>query len=255
MAAIYILSGYQNYFNRQIKEPKELVAAYPQDLISYYDTGNVTQVINFNPADGVIAHHTVGRPENPYDGLGDYFLYTEDGVNVTSRWFIVESTRTRQGQYNVTLKRDVIADNYNEVLNSDCFIQKATVSDESALIYNQEPITTNQIKTAEYPLKDESKMAWIVGFVNREAPAKTFAINSTVVADYEMSSYRFKEYFLKDANEVPIIDGYVYVTNTQDSSSPTAFRFVLDQYAEQTYLGNSTSKGDYKYTEEYGKLK
>ena len=255
MAAIYILSGYQNYFNRQIKEPKELVAAYPQNLVSYYDTGNVTQVLNFNPADGVIAHHTVGRPENPYDGSGDYFLWSEDGINVTSRWFIIESTRTRQGQYNVTLKRDVIADNYNEVLNSDCFIQKATVSDESALIYNQEAITTNQIKKAEYPLKDESKMAWIVGFVNREAPAKTFAINSTVVADYEMSSYRFKDYFLKDANEAHIIDGYVYVTNTQYSSSPFASKFVLDEYANQTNLGNSTSKGDYKYTDQNGTLK
>lgn len=98
-------------------------------------------------------------------------------------------------------------------------------------------------------------MAWIVGFVNREAPAKTFAINSTVVADYNMSDYRFKEYFLKDANSETIIDGYVYVTNTQYSSSPTAFRFVLDQYAEQTYLGNSTSKGDYKYTDQNGTLK
>lgn len=255
MAAIYILSGYQNYFNRQIKEPKELVAAYPQNLVSYYDTGNVTQVINFNPADGVIAHHTVGRPDNPFDGLGDYFLYTEDGVNVTSRWFIIDSTRTRQGQYNVTLKRDVIADNYNEVLNSDCFIQKATVSDESALIYNQEAITTNQIKTAEYLLKDESKMAWIVGFVNRESPAKTISINSTVVADYELSSYRFKDYFTKDANSETIIDGYVYVTNTQYSASPNAFRFVLDQYAQQTHLGSSTSKGDYKYTDQNGNLK
>ena len=98
-------------------------------------------------------------------------------------------------------------------------------------------------------------MAWIIGFVDREAEAKTFSINSTVVADYEMSSYRFKDYFNKDANSFTFIDGYVYVTNTQDSSSPTAFRFVLDQYAEQTYLGNGTSKGDYKYTEEYGKLK
>lgn len=195
MAAIYILSGYQNYFNRQIKEPKELVAAYPQNLVSYYDTGNVTQVINFNPADGVIAHHTVGRPENPYDGLGDYFLYTEDGLNVTSRWFIIESTRTRQGQYNVTLKRDVIADNYNKVLNSECFIQKATVNDESALIYNQEAITTNQIKKAEYPLKDESKMAWIVGFVNKEAPAKTFAINSTVVPDFKVDKLEDWQYY------------------------------------------------------------
>ena len=195
MAAIYILSGYQNYFNRQIKEPKELVAAYPQNLVSYYDTGNVTQVINFNPADGVIAHHTVGRPENPYDGSGDYFLWSEDGLNVTSRWFIIESTRTRQGQYNVTLKRDVIADNYNKVLNSDCFIQKATVNDDSALIYNQEAITTNQIKTSETPLKDESKMAWIVGFVNREAQAKTIAINSSVVPDFKVDSLENWQYY------------------------------------------------------------
>ena len=98
-------------------------------------------------------------------------------------------------------------------------------------------------------------MAWLIGFVDREAPKKTISINSTVVADYEMSSYKYKEYFTKDANSSTFIDGYVYVTNTQYSSSPTAFRFVLDQYAEQTYLGNSTSKGDYKYTEQNGNLK
>lgn len=195
MAAIYILSGYQNYFNRQIKEPKELVAAYPQNLISYYDTGNVTQVLNFNPSDGVITHHIVGRPENSYDGSGDYFLWTEDGVNVTSRWFIIESTRTRQGQYNLTLKRDVIADNYNEVLNADCFIQKATVDDESALIYNQEQITTNQIKTKETPLIDESKMAWLVGFVNRDTEAKTISINSSVVPDIKVDSLDDWQYY------------------------------------------------------------
>ena len=98
-------------------------------------------------------------------------------------------------------------------------------------------------------------MAWIVGFVNREAPAKTFSINSSVVADYNMSDYRFKKYFLQDANSETIIDGYVYVTNTQHSASPTAYKFVLDQYANQTYLGNSTSKGDYKYTDQNGTLK
>ena len=226
MAAIYILSGYQNYFNRQIKEPKELVAAYPQDLISYYDTGNVTQVINFNPADGVIAHHTVGRPENPYDGSGDYFLYTEDGVNVTSRWFIIESTRTRQGQYNVTLKRDVIADNYNKVLNSDCFIQKATVNDDSALIYNQEAITTNQIKTSETPLKDESKMAWIVGFVNREAPAKTITINSSVVPDIKVDSltnWDFNQYVDKGVVDdlYPVVRAYIRPFTSRDYQKAT----------------------------------
>lgn len=214
MAAIYILSGYQNYFNRQIKPPKELVAAYPQNLVSYYDTGDVNQVVNFNPSDGVITHHVVGRPENPYDGSGDYFLWTEDGVNVTYRWFIIESTRTRQGQYNLTLKRDVIADNYNEVLNSDCFIQKATVDDDSTLIYNQEPITTNQIKTKETPLIDESKMAWLVGFVNRETAAQTISINSSVVPDIKVDSLDDWQYYKYIGSgvapgESPIMRAYV----------------------------------------------
>lgn len=195
MAAIYILSGYQNYFNRQIKEPKEMVAAYPSNLVSYWDAGNTTQVLNFNPNDGVITHHIVGRPDKPFDGSGDYFLWTEDGITVTSRWFIIESKRTRQGQYDITLKRDVIADNYQSVLNSDCFIQKATVDDESPLIYNQEPITVNQIKTKETPLIDESKMAWIVGFVDREAKAKTLSINSTVIPDIKVDSLSDWEYY------------------------------------------------------------
>lgn len=191
MAAIYILSGYQNYFNRQIKEPKELVAAYPQNLVSYYDR----DIINFNPADGVITSHVLGRQSNPYDGSGDYFLYSQDGVNVTSRWFIIESLRNAYGQYKLTLKKDVIADNYQDVLTADIFVEKATVDDDNPLIYNQEPITTNQIKTSETPLMDESKMAWIVGFVNRDAEARTLSINSTVVPDIKVNSLDDWDYY------------------------------------------------------------
>ena len=191
MAAIYILSGYQNYFNRQIKPPKELVAAYPQNLISYYDNN----IINFNPADGVITSHVLGRQSNPYDGSGDYFLYSQDGVNVTSRWFIIESVRNAYEQYKLTLKRDVIADNYQDILTADIFVEKATVDDDSPLIYNQESITTNQIKTSETPLIDESKMAWIVGFVNRDAEAKTLSLNSTVVPDIKVNSLDDWDYY------------------------------------------------------------
>ena len=217
----------------------------------------MTQVINFNPADGVIAHHTVGRPENPYDGSGDYFLYTEDGVNVTSRWFIIESTRTRQGQYNVTLKRDVIADNYNKVLESDCFIQKATVSDDSALIYNQESITTNQIKKAEYTLKDESKMAWIVGFVNREAAAKTISINSTAVPDIKVDSINDWYYNKYVDNGLvtslyPIITAYVrpHVSRDYEKATFTETKVSISRDSKSTnstyfYSGEKSSFENY----------
>ena len=181
MPSIYILDNYNNYFNREIKMPRQTVAEYPDPY--YYENSSV---LNFNPGDGVSTSHSLGRQTNPYDGLGDYLLYSDDGINVSSRWFIIESKRKCAGQYDVSLKRDVIADNYESVITSDCFVEKATVNNESKLIYNQEPMTTNQIKTSETQLMDESKMAWIVGFVNREAEAKTLAINSSVVADYEM---------------------------------------------------------------------
>ena len=244
---LYVLK-YNNYYNREIKAPLPNVTDY-QDYI-YASLGQT----NFNPGDGVATHHDI-----PLDiDDGDY-LIVASGTQVVSRWFIIDHDRVCRGPsaglYRLQLLRDVIADNYNATLNSTCFIERAIVNDDNPLIYNSENINTNQQRKSVELLKDDTKMAWLIGFVDREAPAKTFAINSTVVADYEMSKYKYKEYFTKDANSETIIDGYVYVTNTQYSSSPTAFKFVLDQYAEQTYLGNSTSKGDYKYTDQNGSLK
>lgn len=244
---LYVLK-YNNYYNREIKAPLPNVTDY-QDYI-YASLGQT----NFNPGDGVATHHDI-----PLDiDDGDY-LIVASGTQVVSRWFIIDHDRVCRGPsaglYRLQLLRDVIADNYNATLNSTCFIERAIVNDDNPLIYNSENINTNQQRKSAELLKDDTKMAWLIGFVDRESPKKTISINSTVVADYEMSSYKYKDYFTKDANSVTLLDGYVYVTNTQDSSSPTAFRFVLDQYAEQTYLGNSTSKGDYKYTDEYGKLK
>ena len=244
---LYVLK-YNNYYNREIKAPLPNVTDY-QDYI-YASLGQT----NFNPGDGVATHHDI-----PLDiDDGDY-LIVASGTQVVSRWFIIDHDRICRGPsaglYRLQLLRDVIADNYNATLNSTCFIERAIVNDDNPLIYNSENINTNQQRKSAELLKDDTKMAWLIGFVDREAPAKTISINSTVVADYEMASYKYKDYFLKDANSVTLLDGYVYVTNTQYASSPTAFKFVLDEYAEQTYLGNSTSKGDYEYTDQNGTLK
>lgn len=189
MPSIYILSGFCNYFNRDKRRPRNTLTQYPDP--SYYDNN----IINFNPSDGVMTSHVLGRQSNPYDGSGDYFLYSEDGIKVTSRWFIIESVRNAYGQYKLTLKRDVIADNYQSILTADIFIEKATLEDESPLIYNQEPITVNQIKTSETELKDDSKMAWIVGFVNRETEAKKLSLNSSVVPDIKVNSLDDWDYY------------------------------------------------------------
>ena len=100
------------------------------------------------------------------------------------------------------------------------------MSDDSVLIYNQEQITTNQIKKAEYLLKDESKMAWIVGFVNREAPAKTITINSSVVPDIKVDSltdWSFYQYVGKGVVDTlyPIVTAYIRPFTSRDYQKAT----------------------------------
>lgn len=130
----------------------------------YIESGNA---VNFNPADGVNTIFVAGKMSNSYTGKGDYFIYSEDNVSITSRWFILEADRTRNGQYRLQLHRDVIVDNYNAVLTAKSLIKKATVNDDSVLIWNKEPMSVNQIKAREYLLKDDTFTAWIVGYVAR----------------------------------------------------------------------------------------
>ena len=74
--------------------------------------------------------------------------------------------RTRGGQWDMTLKRDVLADNFNAVLDADTFIEKGYISDTTnPLLYNKESLNVNQIKQYEVPLMDETKCGWIVGYI------------------------------------------------------------------------------------------
>lgn len=184
---LYVLK-YNNYYNREIKAPLPNVTDY-QDYV-YVSLGQT----NFNPNDGVSAHHDI--PMDIDDG--DY-LIVASGTQVVSRWFIIDHQRICRGQsaglYRLELLRDVIADNYNATLNSTCFIERAIVDDDNPLIYNSENINTNQQRKSAELLKDDTKMAWLVGFVNRDAEAKTISINSTVVPDIKVDNLESWPYY------------------------------------------------------------
>lgn len=179
MATIYIYN-YNNYYNRRVKGQNNSLSDYGTPI--YVETGDN---VNFNPNDGVMTTYTAGRINNAYSGRGDYLVYSEDNVSITSRWFILEADRTRNGQYRLQLRRDVIVDNYDAVMNSTAYISNGMVLDDNPLIYNQEPITTNQIKTSEQPLKDDTGVAWVVGYVSRSAEAKNITMNvTTIIPDF-----------------------------------------------------------------------
>lgn len=154
---LYILK-YNNYYNRTIKIEDNISDYLP------YLLGDVIQGVAFNPSDGVMTKQIVNLTE---DQLGDYLVALDEYNQINSRWFILDTQRERTGQYTLTLRRDLVADNYNTIINSPCFIEKATLSSNDPMIFNSENMTFNQIKTSETLLKDQSGVAWIVGYFAR----------------------------------------------------------------------------------------
>lgn len=166
-----LLLHYNNYFNRIIKK-EETVAAY-MNADSHY---RVASNVNFNPGDGVNTSLVLGLGQNgtlfdvdEFDYLVAYEIVGDSSV-IRGRWFVMEQDRKRGGQYELTLKRDVLADNYNDVVNSPIFLEKGFISDvNDPLLYNSESMSLNQIKQSETPLKDETESGWVVGYIPSDA--------------------------------------------------------------------------------------
>ena len=178
MSAIYCIS-YNNYFNRTVKREESLAAYLGANNSNVrYSEAN----FNFNPADGANTAITVGRSEKHANDYGDYLLVVENG-GIVSRWFILDEDRIRGKQYKLNLRRDIVADYYEQVLNSTAFIEKGLPKYDSTLIFNSEGIPFNQIKKGEYPLKDETNSAWIVGYI----PKNSFETDTSITADYVKS--------------------------------------------------------------------
>ena len=167
-----LLLHYNNYFNRIIKK-KDTVADYKATDTNYKEVAN----INFNPGDGVATSIVLGLGQTGtiFTGNDEFdYLVAYETVNnipkIDSRWFILEQDRKRGGQYELTLKRDVLADNYNDVINSPIFLEKGFINDvNDPLLYNSESMNVNQIKQSEIPLKDETKSGWVVGYIPSDA--------------------------------------------------------------------------------------
>lgn len=176
---ILLLKGFNNYFNRTHRHFTYSIANYKTQSSSYVQYTN----INFNPNDGVDTELIIGSPtqqessaplnwEN--NGAPDYCVcYQSEGTPaqnvIKHRWFVLECQRTRNGQYKLTLRRDVITDNYDVIVNSPAFIEKAVITEDSPLLFNKENIKVNQIKQSETLLKDETGTGWVVGYIPYDA--------------------------------------------------------------------------------------
>lgn len=163
MVSIYYLSGFNNYYNRTILLPQSTSLADYTDYLLKID-----EVENFNPNDNVMTELTVnywGTDEDISDLLNiDYVLISSDNRTIDSKWFALDRKRIRGQQWHFTLRRDLVSDNYEAVINAPCFIEKATLPADSPLLWNKEDMTFNQIKESETLIKDGSECPWIVGY-------------------------------------------------------------------------------------------
>lgn len=229
MSSIYIFK-YNNYNNRRLKR---------SDTLSGYGTALYTETstsLNFNPNDGVSARFTAGKAGNPYNGGGDYLVFSRDNVNITSRWFIMDQTRRLEGQYTLTLQRDVIAEHWDGLSSAPMFIEKATLTDDNPLIYNHENLAVNQIKQSERLIKDKTQCAWLVGYLDRKYAKdadKTLEFEGTLIPDEILN--------VATINDWPLYKKYsktyckLFLTSDEGTRQWLEIPFARENYYQSTF--------------------
>ena len=227
-----LLSNYNNYYNRTYKRHntyQEYINASASNILG------IEKSYNFNIKDGVNLDHIFNVDSN-VDEPNYCLLLNETDNSIASRWFVLEWEKVRGNQYHAILRRDLLADNYEAITTAPCFIEKGYVGPEDSAIFNKENITVNQIKTSETLLKDDSKTAWIVGYIAQDHPAlsdKQFTLNPEVdtVISGNFSDWEYASWC--DGNPHTTID---------ESNAENIVRYVLraDQIREFQFNANTS---------------
>lgn len=190
---------YNNYYNRIVK--------FENSLADYGEPVHILQDCkDFTPGDGVNTIHIFGSHLVNYNGSGDYLIVTDENNNILSRWFIIDTNFSRQGQWNITMHRDLVVDYYERIINAPCFIEKAILSVDDPLIFNKENMIVNQIKTSETLLKDQSGCAWFVGYYANDATGIKGTVKQNLLTDvpYVDIGYNFDDWPLRNYTNMPL---------------------------------------------------
>lgn len=208
---LLLLSGFSNYQNRTIRKaatPAEY-AALASDYLYITDSDNLTFLnVNFMQNDGVSTTQVVNvgfsGPEPDYCVVFSGNDPTEECV--ISRWFIMEIKETRGKQRELLLRRDLIADYYEELKTADVYVERGLCDNSDPIILNSEGMSLNQIKKSESVLKDDSACSWIVGYMDGRYRA-TINIVNAAPTDYLNMAQAAAQTGLTEAQIQTIITG------------------------------------------------
>ena len=181
MSKLYFYN-YNNYYNRIVKKEANLLA---------YGTPTYTlDNANFYEADGCDTKHTINIRSTDSDIFNaNYLIVLDSSYNIKSRWFVTEVEHSRNRQYILSLRRDLLVDFYDSVINdSPVLIEKALVDKNNPLIFNSEGFEFNQIKKDEILLPDSYNSRWIYIYMAKNATDKTVTVNyQPLQAGYDYS--------------------------------------------------------------------
>ena len=199
---------FNNYFNRQ------LIMKYGTTWYRQLQIGFTPNVQLFNYGDGVNTTQIVNTVQwNDVDDKAPDYCVVEDDTSLDySRWFVIDWKYIRAGQYQATLRRDVLADNYDAIMSSPMLISKGYVTPSDSAIFNFEGQSYNKIKTSETLLYDETKCPWLVGYIPRDAfKEKAQEVSTSLISPFYNLNYATLEAFYQDfpylkgsPNRVPV---------------------------------------------------
>lgn len=158
MARYLFLENFNNYFNRKVIKYDTIV----QYMFASRGFKLQSAKVNFKPNDNVSTEII----DNDVGIHPDYLLVlNDDATEILSRWFIMETVRTREKQYRYILRRDVIVDNLETLYDAPIFVHKGMLHDDDPMVLNSEGMSFNQIKTSESLIRDKSMASWIVCYL------------------------------------------------------------------------------------------
>lgn len=251
-----ILCSYNNYYNRIIKKLDSVAEYRTSTYPKYIDLEN----INFNPADGVTTDLIVGKGTGMFlnweKGGPDYCVVYEKNNNVEtilSRWFIMDEDRTRSGQYKISLKRDVLADNIENLETSPIYVEKGIINDiTSPLLCNNESLQVNQIKKQEILLKDKSQCPWLVMYLKKGVLGSTSVGTSgkvTIDVPAEVNVYETLStpitnwgYYQYTTNDFEALNTNTFIVKWKESSgalTQTIYEIKANGSVGVTYAGGA----------------
>ena len=145
-----------------------------------------------------------------------YAQITEFNGRVT-RWFVLGKQIEEPQVWTLTLKRDLIRENWDDLKDSPIFIEKATLPDISPLILNKENITFNQIKTEEILLDEENGSEWVY-LISQAGHDLTTSYTPVNSYDIATDSTIFGELITNKSLDEKIYDSTNYKLNVRASA-------------------------------------